>query len=55
MLENWIEWDIVIKVKVENNLSLHDLTKKLSEISGISKMSSLVALRIVKEDPRIHV
>ena len=49
------EWDILLKVKVENNLSLHDLTKELSKISGISKMSSIVALRMVKEDPRIHV
>lgn len=49
------KWDILIKVKVEDNLSLHDLTKELCKIPGISKMSSLIAMRTVKEDPRIHI
>ncbi len=47
------EWDILIKVKVEDNLALHDLTKEISKISGIRNMESLIAFKTIKEDPRI--
>jgi len=47
------EWDILIKVKVENNLVLHDLTKEISNIPGIKNMLSLIAFKTVKDDPRI--
>ena len=49
------DWDLLLKVKVENNLALHDLTKELGKIPGVSKISSLVAFRTVKEDPRIPI
>lgn len=49
------DWDILIKVKVADNVSLHDLTKKFDEIPGISKMSSSIALKTIKEDPRIQI
>ncbi len=49
------EWDILIKVKVENNLLLHDLTKKISNIPGIKNMLSLIAFKTVKDDPRIDI
>ena len=47
------EWDILLKVKVKDNLSLHDLTKEISRIPGIKNMESLIAFKTVKEDPRI--
>ncbi|MFW9999704.1 MAG: Lrp/AsnC family transcriptional regulator [Candidatus Hodarchaeota archaeon] len=47
------EWDILIKVKVEDNLELHDLTKEISKIPGIRNMESLIAFKTIKEDPRI--
>ncbi|MFW9876672.1 MAG: Lrp/AsnC family transcriptional regulator [Candidatus Thorarchaeota archaeon] len=47
------EWDILLKVKVKDNLSLHDLTKEVSKIPGIKNMESLIAYKTVKEDPRI--
>ncbi|MHA2429580.1 MAG: Lrp/AsnC family transcriptional regulator [Promethearchaeota archaeon] len=49
------EWDILIKVKVENNLMLHDLTKEISNIPGIKNMLSLIAFKTVKDDPRIAI
>ena len=47
------EWDILIKVKVENNLMLHDFTKEISHIPGIKNMYSIIAFKTVKDDPRI--
>ena len=49
------EWDILIKVKVENNLVLHDLTKELSKVPGIKNMESLIAFKTIKEDPRLII
>lgn len=48
------EYDILVKVKVENNLALHDLTKSI-EMNGITKMVSIIAFKTVKEDPRIDL
>ena len=47
------EWDILLKVKVRDNLSLHDLTKEISHLPGINNIESLIAFKTVKEDPRI--
>ncbi|MFW9901765.1 MAG: Lrp/AsnC family transcriptional regulator [Candidatus Thorarchaeota archaeon] len=47
------EWDILLKVKVKDNLALHDLTKKISKMPGIKNMESLIAFYTIKEDPRI--
>ena len=47
------EWDILLKVKVRDNLSLHDLTKEISHLPGINNMESIIAFKTVKEDPRI--
>ena len=47
------EWDILLKVKVKNNLALHDLTKEISKMPGIKNMESLIAFYTIKEDPRI--
>lgn len=49
------EWDILLKVKVKDNLSLHDLTKKISKVPGIKNMLSLIAFKTIKEDPRIAI
>lgn len=49
------EWDILLKVKVEDNLTLHDLTKEISKLPGIKNMESLIAFKTVKEDPRINL
>ena len=49
------EWDILLKVKVEDNLSLHDLTKEISKVPGIKNMVSMIAFKTVKEDPRINL
>lgn len=48
------EFDILVKVKVENNLALHDLTKTI-EVDGITKMASIIAFKTEKEDPRIVI
>jgi len=47
------EWDILLKVKVKDNLSLHDLTKEISQLPGIKNMESVIAFKTIKEDPRI--
>ncbi|MFX0004531.1 MAG: Lrp/AsnC family transcriptional regulator [Candidatus Hodarchaeota archaeon] len=47
------EWDILIKVKVKDNLALHDLTKEISKMPGIKDMESIIAFCTIKEDPRI--
>ena len=47
------EWDILIKVKVKDNLALHDLTKEISKMPGIKDMESMIAFCTIKEDPRI--
>jgi len=47
------EWDILLKVKVKDNLALHDLTKEISKMPGIKNMESLIAFCTIKEDPRI--
>ena len=47
------EWDILLKVKVKDNLALHDLTKDISRMPGIKNMESLIAFCTIKEDPRI--
>jgi len=49
------EWDILLKVKVGDNLALHDLTKEISKLHGINNMESLIAFKTVKEDPRINL
>ncbi|MFX0018521.1 MAG: Lrp/AsnC family transcriptional regulator [Promethearchaeota archaeon] len=49
------EWDILIKVKVENNLVLHDITKEISHIPGIKNMLSVIAFKTVKDDPTIAI
>ncbi|MFX0021256.1 MAG: Lrp/AsnC family transcriptional regulator [Candidatus Hermodarchaeota archaeon] len=49
------EWDILIKVKVKDNLALHDLTKEISKMSGIKDMESLIAFCTIKEDPRLNL
>lgn len=49
------EWDILLKVKVKDNLALHDLTKQISHLPGINNMESLIAFKTVKEDPRINL
>jgi DNA-binding Lrp family transcriptional regulator len=47
------EWDILVKVKVKDNLALHDLTKEISKMPGIKNMESLISFCTIKEDPRI--
>ena len=49
------EWDIFLKVKVEDNLTLHDLTKEISKVPGIKNMESMIAFKTIKEDPRINL
>jgi Lrp/AsnC family transcriptional regulator, regulator for asnA, asnC and gidA len=48
------EYDILVKVKVENNLALHDFTKGL-EIPGIRSMATIIAFKAVKESPSVEV
>ncbi|MFW9972835.1 MAG: Lrp/AsnC family transcriptional regulator [Candidatus Odinarchaeota archaeon] len=47
------EWDIMLKVKVKDNLALHDLTKEISKLPGIKDMQSIISFKTIKEDPRI--
>jgi len=49
------EWDILVKVKVKDNLALHDLTKEISKLPGIKNMESLIAYCTIKEDPRLSL
>jgi len=49
------EWDILLKVKVKDNLALHDLTKEISHLPGIKDMESLIAFKTIKEDPKISL
>ncbi len=49
------EWDILIKVKIKDNLALHDLTKEISKMPGIKDMESLIAFCTIKEDPRLNL
>lgn len=49
------EWDIFLKVKVKDNLALHDLSKEIGRMPGIRKTESIVAFKTVKEDPRINI
>ena len=49
------EWDILLKVKVRDNMALHDLTKKISHLPGINNMESLIAFKTIKEDPKISL
>jgi DNA-binding Lrp family transcriptional regulator len=46
------KWDILAKVKVEDNLTLHNLTKDISKLPGFKNMASIIALKAVKDDPR---
>ncbi|MFX0105848.1 MAG: Lrp/AsnC family transcriptional regulator [Candidatus Hodarchaeota archaeon] len=47
------EWDIFLKVKASDNLSLHDLTKEISKLPGINNMETIITYKTIKEDPRI--
>jgi DNA-binding Lrp family transcriptional regulator len=49
------DYDVLVKIKVEDNEAVHDLTKELENVSGVGRMSSIIALKTVKEDPRIHI
>ena len=44
------DWDILAKVKVYDNLDLHDLAKELIQISEVSRISTLIALKTIKEE-----
>jgi len=43
------DWDILAKVKVKNNLELHDLAKELYKVPEVTRISSLIGLKTVKE------
>jgi DNA-binding Lrp family transcriptional regulator len=50
------EWDILIKVKVEDNKELRDFeVEKLGQIKGIHGLYSLICIGTVKEDIRIKL
>ena len=49
------EWDILLKVKVKDNLSLHDLTKEISHLLGINNVESLIVFKTKKDDPRVNL
>ncbi len=43
------DWDILAKVKARNNLELHDLAKELYKVPEVTRISSLIGLKTVKE------
>jgi len=50
------EWDMLLKVKVENVKKLRDLEiEKIGRIDGIHGLYSLIAINTVKEDIRIKL
>lgn len=44
------DWDIMAKVKVKDNLDLHDLAKELMAMPEVTRISTVIALKTVKED-----
>lgn len=44
------DWDILAKVKVKDNLDLHDLAKELMAMPEVTRISTIIALKTVKED-----
>jgi DNA-binding Lrp family transcriptional regulator len=44
------DWDIMAKVKVKDNFDLHDLAKELMAMPEVTRISTIVALKTVKED-----
>jgi Lrp/AsnC family transcriptional regulator for asnA, asnC and gidA len=44
------DWDIMAKVKVKDNIDLHDLAKELMAMPEVTNISTIVALKTVKED-----
>jgi len=50
------EWDILLKVKVKNNRELRDLEiEKIGKIQGIKDLASMIAVKTIKDDPRIVI
>jgi DNA-binding Lrp family transcriptional regulator len=50
------EWDILVKVKTENNEKLRDLeVEKIGKIKGIHGLYSLICVGTIKEDTRIDI
>jgi DNA-binding Lrp family transcriptional regulator len=43
------DWDILAKVKARNNLDLHDLAKELYKVPEVTRISTLIGLKTVKE------
>jgi Lrp/AsnC family leucine-responsive transcriptional regulator len=43
------DWDILAKVKARNNLELHDLAKELYKVPEVTRISTLIGLKTVKE------
>jgi DNA-binding Lrp family transcriptional regulator len=44
------DWDIMAKAKVRDNLDLHDLAKELIAMPEVTRISTIVTLKTVKED-----
>jgi DNA-binding Lrp family transcriptional regulator len=50
------EWDILVKVKVQNNKKLRDLeVEKMGTIKGIRGLYSLICIGTIKEDIRLDI
>ncbi|MEM3403372.1 MAG: Lrp/AsnC family transcriptional regulator [Nitrososphaeria archaeon] len=48
-------YDIFIKVKVCDNIDLHNISELISKTPGVQEAHSMVALRTVKEDVRLNI
>lgn len=44
------DWDIIAKVKARDNLDLHDLAKEIMAMPEVTRISTVIALKTVKED-----
>ena len=49
------DWDILAKVKVKNNLDLHDLAKELYKVPEVTRISTLIGLKTVKESHELPI
>jgi len=50
------EWDLLLKVKVKNNRELRDLEiEKIARIQGVRNLASMIAVKTVKDDPRVVI
>jgi DNA-binding Lrp family transcriptional regulator len=49
------QYDIFIKVKVHDNIDLHNIGERVARVPGVSGAFAMVSVRTVKEDIRLNI